>query len=154
MCRRCGEPDRRGSAEIRRRRRRALLRGLHNSFGGNGVITVCVWCGVLVAEHAGYLPVVLPGGRVQRLPIRKLEQDRLRGHGSPYSLWNLVPACGPCNKARTYDMYEIPPGCPFGPEVAARRRAFLAGDLEADIIDIGPFIESTPEDDLAAVAAL
>lgn len=103
MCRRCGEPDRRGNAEQRRRRRDRLLDQY-----GNGVVCPCIYCGVLLAHERGYLAVA---GR--RLRIDRLEQDRLMP-GGPYALWNLVPACGPCNRARTYAEQHIPDGCEYG----------------------------------------
>lgn len=116
MCRKCGEPDLRGSSSRRRQRRKRLLEGAGAwTFGGNGTVTACVWCSVLLADHAGYLAV---GG--VRLPVRKLEQDRVMV-GGPYSLWNLVASCGPCNRSRTYLEQEIPEGCAFG--VGQRRRA-------------------------------
>lgn len=117
MCRKCGEPDRRGSSKVRRHRRKRLLEGAGGSYGGNGVITVCAWCHCLLGEHAGYLAV---GGR--RLPIRRLEQDRIMP-GGPYALYNLVPACGPCNKGRAYDEQVFDEGCWFG---SGRRREAVA----------------------------
>lgn len=117
MCRRCGEPDKRGSAAVRRRRTQRLL-DLH----GNGTICPCTWCGALLGATPGYLAV--PAAR-RRIPILKLERDRLIPGGS-YALWNLVPACGPCNNARAYEAAEagrvaFPDGCQYGtaPAVAA-----------------------------------
>lgn len=110
MCRKCGENDKRGSARDRRNRRTRLLEGKGAaSNGGNGVITTCVWCDVLLGERVGYLSV---DGR--RLKIERLEQDRLTP-GGPYALWNLVAACESCNKARTYERRNIPEGCEYGP---------------------------------------
>lgn len=109
MCRRCGEPDRRPGAARRRQLTKRLLE-IH----GNGVICPCWLCDGLLGAQPGYLTVTDPDGKVRRLKIQKLERDRLEP-GGPYSLWNLMPACGPCNRARTYDTREIPDGCDYGP---------------------------------------
>lgn len=122
MCRTCGEPDLRGSAARRRGRRKRLLEGAGPGGVGNGTITVCFWCDVLLGDRRGYLAVTLPDGTHKRLPILRLEQDRLQA-GGPYSLYNLVPACGPCNRARTYDRVEIPDGCEYGPVQPERKPA-------------------------------
>lgn len=110
MCRRCGEPDKRGSAAQRRRRAQSLL----DEFG-NGVVCPCVWCGELVGVVAGWLRVA---GYV--LPVGKLEQDRLDPLGS-YFRRNVVPACGPCNRARHYGDERLiqPEGCEYGPGIPA-----------------------------------
>jgi hypothetical protein len=119
MCRRCGEPDRRGPAKARRRRRDLLLNGM-NGLGGNGTVTVCVHCHVLLGAVADTLTITDPARpfRPIGLEIRKLEQDRILGLGTPYNHSNVQPACGPCNRARTYEQAEIPEGCQFGPELA------------------------------------
>ena len=118
MCRKCGEPDRRGSSKVRRHRRKRLLEGAGGAnLGGNGVITACIWCFCLLGDRAGYLAV---GGR--RIPVLRMEQDRLMP-GGPYSLYNLGPACPKCNKARAYDQVEFPDGCWFGSD---RRREAAA----------------------------
>ena len=83
MCRRCGEPDRRGRARDRRARKLWLL----DKFG-NGVECPCTWCGTT-------------------LTFATLQQDRIVP-GGPYRRDNLVPACGNCNIARTGD--RIPDG--------------------------------------------
>lgn len=107
MCRRCGEPDRRPSAR-RRRELTARLLQLH----GNGVIAPCFWqldgCEGLVAAVAG--PMVIAG---QRLQLGKLERDRLEPGGT-YGLYNLVPACGPCNRQRSWQRGLMPDGCDYG----------------------------------------
>lgn len=90
MCRRCGEPDRRGNS----RDRRATKRWLLDTFG-DGVSCPCTWCAK-----------PLYAGTVQK--------DRLM-QGGPYARWNLVPACGPCNRRRTYENLEVASGCAFGP---------------------------------------
>lgn len=95
---------------MRRHRRKRLLEGAGAaSHGGNGVITACLWCGVLLGDKPGRLVV---GGRALR--IERLEQDRLMP-GGPYALYNLVASCPRCNKARTYTERELPDGCLFGP---------------------------------------
>lgn len=107
MCRRCGEPDRRPGA-ARRRQLTARLLELH----GNGVIAPCAWqlvgCEVLVAAQPGVLVV---GGQVIRLG--KLERDRIIPGGS-YGLYNLLPACGPCNRQRSWMDGNMPDGCDYG----------------------------------------
>lgn len=117
MCRRCGAPDRRGNNKDRRRRARRLAE-IH----GNGTVCPCTWCGVLVSPTPGRLVVParagINGGRGWYLPILQLEQDRLM-EGGPYALWNLVPSCPPCNKARAYESAQaglvvFPDGCDFG----------------------------------------
>ena len=104
MCRKCGAPDRRPGSK-----RRAVISRRLAEVHGNGVICPCTWCGTLVSPAGpGRLHV---GGRY--LPIAKLERDRLIP-GGPYSLWNLVPSCPPCNKGRTYTDQLVPEGCAFG----------------------------------------
>lgn len=88
MCRRCGEPDRRGSAAARRARKRWLLTEF-----GNGNTCPCVWCG-------------------KSLNWFTLQQDRLVP-GGPYRRGNLVPACRGCNIGRIAE--SIPDGCEHGP---------------------------------------
>lgn len=88
MCRRCGEPDRRGKARERRARKRWLLKEF-----GDGVTCPCTWCG-------------------KTLTFTTLQQDRLVP-GGPYRRDNLVPACGPCNIGRNAE--HIPEGCEYGP---------------------------------------
>jgi hypothetical protein len=88
MCRRCGEPDRRGSARNRRARKAYLLAAF-----GNGVQCPCIWCGTT-------------------LTFATLQQDRLVA-GGPYRRDNLVPSCGRCNIARR--LLDIPDGCQYGP---------------------------------------
>lgn len=116
VCRKCGEPDRRGSATTRRRSRARLLADY-----GNGEIALCVWCGDLVGNVKDSFVV---GGR--RLEIHRLERDRLMP-GEGYAYWNLVPSCGPCNRARAYAEQGFDnPICYFG---ASRRRT------AADVVD-------------------
>lgn len=93
-CRRCGGPDKRPGSK-----RRAALRRRLAEIHGNGVVCPCLWCGVLVgpAHVVGYLAV--PAAR-KRLPVTLMELDRLSPGGS-YGLYNLVPSCGPCNRARS-----------------------------------------------------
>src|SRR5882757_2182728 len=89
MCRRCGERDRRGSAERRRARKRWLLKEF-----GDGTTVDCFWgCGT-----------TLNFGTVQ--------QDRIVP-GGPYRRDNLVPSCADCNIKRT--AANIPDGCYYGP---------------------------------------
>ena len=122
ICRKCGEPDRRGSAADRRRSRQRLLNG-ENGLGGNGVITVCIYCLTLLSNAGGGSFEVVVDGKRRYLPVERLERDRLMGCGSPYAFWNLAPACGPCNRARTYAELEIPDGCAFGPETVEKVEA-------------------------------
>lgn len=116
MCRRCGEQDKRGSSKVRRARRQRLLEGAgHSSHGGNGFVTACWWCGRLVGQRRGYMP--LPNGG--RMLIERMEQDRISRRGW-YSLYNLVAACHGCNWERFLDelrmrAVEIPDGCEHGP---------------------------------------
>lgn len=93
MCRKCGEPDRRGGAPARRASKLNLLKR-----DGDGTTCPCYWCGT-------------------PLTFATLERDRLQV-GGPYALWNLVPACGPCNRARTYEEQLVPDGCYFGAGVS------------------------------------
>lgn len=130
MCRRCGEPDRRGPARARRIRKSKLLAGAGvESPGGNGVITVCTWCFCLLGLEAGTLAVADHTGAELVLEVRKLEEDRLAGNGSPYRMDNLVASCHPCNIGRVYDTLEIPEGCAFGPESIELVRAARAARL-------------------------
>jgi HNH endonuclease len=99
MCRRCGEPDKRGNNQTRRRRRQAII-----DRDGDGTTVQCTW-----QTHEK-----CPG----ELTIDTMEQDRIEP-GGPYSLDNLVASCGHCNKARNYRLVEIPEGCVFGPVGAA-----------------------------------
>ena len=110
MCRRCGAPDRRPGSRDRARLTRRLAE-IH----GNGVICPCTWCANLVAATPGRLHIPAgPHGPGRYLPILKLERDRLMP-GGPYSLWNLVPSCPPCNKARSYGgQLAFPDGCLHG----------------------------------------
>lgn len=103
MCRRCKEPDRRGNARTRRRRRAWLLgvdngwaaeahyraRGTHlllNPWGGDGVKVQC-WnyaeCGLLLNEQNLEVDRALPGWL-----------------GGDYSPDNVRPSCGGCNRSR------------------------------------------------------
>lgn len=89
MCRRCGEPDKRGNSLDRLRRKRRFLREF-----GDGITCPCAWCGVT-------------------LTIFTVEADRLDPRGT-YRWDNVVPACGPCNRARL--RWPGPPaeGCEYG----------------------------------------
>jgi hypothetical protein len=100
MCRRCGEPDRRGSARARRARKQWLLAAF-----GDGVECPCFWCGTA-------------------LNLLTLQQDRLVP-GGPYRRENLVPACSGCNIAR--NGASIPEGCRYGPVGALTAADVLAG---------------------------
>lgn len=75
---------------------------------GNGVICPCAWCGTLLAARAGYLTI----GR-RRLPIQRLEQDRIIP-GGPYAYWNVLPACRACNHARAVEEQQWRDGCDYG----------------------------------------
>lgn len=88
MCRRCGEPDKRGSAKSRRARKRWLLATF-----GDGETCPCTWCGRDLTFHAVQQDRIIPGG--------------------PYRRDNLIPACADCNIARSND--RIPEGCEYGP---------------------------------------
>jgi hypothetical protein len=100
MCRRCGEPDRRGSARARRARKLWLLATF-----GDGTECPCFWCGT-------------------SLSLFTLQQDRLVP-GGPYRRENLVPACGRCNIAR--NGASIPDGCHYGPVGTLTALDVLAG---------------------------
>lgn len=100
MCRRCGEPDRRGSARNRRARKQWLLTKF-----GDGAQCPCTWCGVT-------------------LTVFTLQQDRLVP-GGPYRRDNLVPACARCNIARNGE--SIPEGCDYGPVGTLTALDVLAG---------------------------
>jgi hypothetical protein len=100
MCRRCGDPDRRGSARARRARKQWLLAAF-----GDGVECPCFWCGTA-------------------LNLLTLQQDRLVP-GGPYRRENLVPACSGCNIAR--NGASIPEGCRYGPVGALTAADVLAG---------------------------
>lgn len=73
------DPDRRGSAEDRRRRKRWLL-SAESGFGGNGTTVPCVHCGKSLDYH-------------------HLTVDRIQPGGS-YRRDNVQPACQYCNSAR------------------------------------------------------
>jgi 5-methylcytosine-specific restriction endonuclease McrA len=69
--------DHRGSATARRASKRRLLRVY-----GDGEHCLCaLGCGTV-------------------LDFTTVERDRIEA-GGPYAFWNLQPACGPCNKARS-----------------------------------------------------
>lgn len=109
MCRRCGEPDRRGNARTRKRRTERLLE-IH----GNGEICPCYWCGDLVGRRPGRLHIRGgPGERGVYLRVQQCERDRLK-RGDTYAMWNLVPACPPCNKGREIMDNVVPIGCNIG----------------------------------------
>ena len=100
MCRRCGEPDRRGKARDRRARKHWLLATF-----GDGAECPCFWCGT-------------------PLSMATLQQDRLVA-GGPYRRDNIVPACARCNIAR--HGHEIPDGCEYGPVGSLTGADVLAG---------------------------
>lgn len=82
--------DKRGSSADRRRRRAWLLETF-----GNGVAAPCFWeCGREVDETTVEADRIIPGGSYRR--------D------------NIVPACRPCNLARSDDGFLTPA------EIAAR----------------------------------
>lgn len=87
MCRRCGEPDKRGSSRDRRRSKLALLAEF-----GDGVTCPCAWCGAV-------------------LTALTLQRDRLDPRGT-YRRENIVPSCGPCNRARARE--PMTPACQYG----------------------------------------
>jgi hypothetical protein len=101
--------DKRGSSADRRARRRWLVSpaagiakdGEFIAFGGNGHEVPCYWgCGRIVDETT-------------------VEADRLVP-GSSYRRGMIVPACRPCNLARSDDG-DLTPG-----EIAARVAATVA----------------------------
>jgi hypothetical protein len=79
-----GGADKRGSAADRRRRTAKLL-----ARHGDGFRCPCSWCGIPV------------GGQCD-----PLEQDRIEP-GGPYRMDNLIPACGPCNRLRSDEMFQV-----------------------------------------------
>jgi hypothetical protein len=85
MCRRCGEPDKRGNTKNRRARKQWLLT---TEFGGS--VGKCVHC-------------------ERELTIFTVEADRIIPGGS-YRRENIWPACGPCNRSRR----DIPEDCAYG----------------------------------------
>lgn len=86
MCRKCGEPDRRGSARNRRARKRWMLKTF-----GDGITCTCWLCGVELTYLTVTADRIVPGG--------------------PYRRSNIAPACMGCNIARS----NAPEGCAFGP---------------------------------------
>lgn len=85
MCRRCGEPDRRGSTRNRRARRAWLLSpaSLH---GGDGQRVPCFnsdSCGTWLTDQTLEVDRIIPAWR-----------------GGSYRRENIRPACGPCNRER------------------------------------------------------
>lgn len=90
MCRRCGEPDLRPNAKGRR----VLRKWLVDTYG-DGRRVQCTWCATW-------------------LTVATLELDRLVP-GTRYRRDTVVPACPPCNKARTYRDLVVRDGCLYGP---------------------------------------
>lgn len=137
MCRRCLESDKRGPAHQRRKRRQWLL-----DTYGNGTVTACIWCAVLVgnASAVGYLSV---GGR--RLKVVLMEVDRLEPGGS-YARWNISPACADCNRARSNTEMEVPEGCRIGAGFSQRRLDPFTG---LPVMWVGPQIISERADVVA-----
>lgn len=97
MCRRCGEPDRRGNNRDRRRRKQWLL----NHFGDGKTVE----CALKLADDC-------PG----TLTLHTVTAERMIPgcQGGSYRHSNLLPACLPCNIARGATDYEISEGCVFG----------------------------------------
>jgi len=92
--------DRRGSSADRKRRREWLVSPA-SGFGGDGVTVACYWeCG-------------------RELTTVTVEADRIVPGGS-YRRDNIVPACRPCNLARSDD------GFLTVDEIAARVAATVA----------------------------
>lgn len=87
MCRRCGEPDKRGSNRNRRARKLWFLTEF-----GDGEKVPCYLCD-------------------RPLTYAEVTADRLVP-GGPYARWNVRPACLPCNRSRARP--EIPDGCLYG----------------------------------------
>jgi hypothetical protein len=97
--------DRRGSGGDRRKRRWWLV-SPESGFNGNGESVPCFWqCGRRVYAETWLGPVV--------------EADRIAPGGS-YRRDNIVPACRPCNLARSDD------GDLTANEIAARVAATVA----------------------------
>ena len=77
--------DRRGSNGDRKRRKEWLI-SVESGFGGDGFKVPCYWeCG-------------------RELTMQTVEADRVVPGGS-YRRDNIVPACRPCNLARTDDAF-------------------------------------------------
>jgi hypothetical protein len=92
--------DKRGSSADRRRRR-AWLISPASGFGGDGVKAPCYWgCGREVDDSTVEADRIIPGGSYRR--------------------GNIVPACRPCNLARSDD------GDLTAEEIAARVAATVA----------------------------
>lgn len=96
MCRRCGEPDRRPNAAGRRRLRQRLLDAY-----GDGEKVECSW---QFEDCTG------------PLTIATMELDRITTgqDGGTYRFDNIVPACGPCNRARAFRDPDKPEDCSAG----------------------------------------
>lgn len=97
MCRRCGEPDRRGSPRDRKARKLWLLKTY-----GDGTTVACA--------------LQLSDKCLRTLSYATMQVDRLiPGHqGGSYRHGNIQPACGPCNIARTAVDYEVANDCQYG----------------------------------------
>lgn len=106
MCRRCGEPDLRGSAEARRRRKRWLL-SPDNIWGGDGEKVPC-WnydeCGSMLTFESMEVDRIIPGWMCTVCGVpRRFHNDDRRGHafsGGRYIRGNVEPSCGGCNQGR------------------------------------------------------
>lgn len=97
MCRRCGEPDRRGSNKSRRARKLRLIR----VYGDEAKGTIgCIWCDKVLNYKTLTVDRLVPGCE-----------------GGTYRWENIAPACRHCNIVRYFTAHEFPDGCEYGPAV-------------------------------------
>ena len=127
MCRRCGEPDKRGSAANRRARKQWLL-SPESGWGGDGEKVQC-WnyaeCGTYLSFYTMEVDRIIPGWMCEVCGEACRDHDEARlGHpfsGGRYVRGNIEPSCGGCNQGRNE-------GNPWGhtsePEQARLRRGF------------------------------
>lgn len=106
MCRRCGEPDGRGSAEGRRTRKRWLL-SADSGHGGDGEKVPCwnyVVCGTVLAFDTMEVDRIIAAWQCQECDEsyrhHHLEDDDHAFRGGTYRRSNIRPSCGPCNRER------------------------------------------------------
>lgn len=104
MCRRCGEPDKRGPASERRARKRWLL-SPESLWGGDGETVDC-WnitvCGQTVTFDTMEVDRIIPGWQCRTCGVAEPKHARRRHPftGGTYRRENIRPSCVTCNRRR------------------------------------------------------